>query len=147
VLKLGDFTSSPEKRVLLDQETMKRYFAAYEKELNTPFLLDEKKPLLAPPLLPPGQALGAGAARRRALGAGPAAMLIAVAYDIPDNRRRTHLAQVLEDFGRRVLGFRLRVPVDGRPDGGDATADPRRDRRAGRRRVDLPDLRRGRTAG
>jgi len=29
-------------------------------------------------------------------------MLIAVAYDIPDNRRRTKLAEHLENFGRRV---------------------------------------------
>lgn len=29
-------------------------------------------------------------------------MLIAVAYDIPDDRRRTKLATLLEDYGRRV---------------------------------------------
>jgi len=29
-------------------------------------------------------------------------MLIAVAYDIPDDRRRTKLAEHLENFGRRV---------------------------------------------
>jgi CRISPR-associated protein Cas2 len=29
-------------------------------------------------------------------------MLIAVAYDVPDDRRRTRLAKVLEDFGHRV---------------------------------------------
>ena len=29
-------------------------------------------------------------------------MLIAVAYDIPDDRRRTKLSEHLENFGRRV---------------------------------------------
>lgn len=29
-------------------------------------------------------------------------MLILVSYDIPDDRRRTHLAHTLKDFGERV---------------------------------------------
>ena len=41
VLGAEDFTSSPQGGVYLDHDAKKRYFAAYEAELETPFAADE----------------------------------------------------------------------------------------------------------
>jgi CRISP-associated protein Cas1 len=38
-LKADDFTSSPDKGVLLRRESLKRFFPAFEKEVTTPFAL------------------------------------------------------------------------------------------------------------
>lgn len=39
-LRQDDFASSPEEGVLLRRDAMKRFFAAWEKELATPFSID-----------------------------------------------------------------------------------------------------------
>ena len=41
VLKASDFTSSPQGGVYLGHEAKKRYFAAYESEIEAPFAADE----------------------------------------------------------------------------------------------------------
>ncbi len=51
---------------------------------------------------PPGRAPGPRAPGRRALPRLPLPMLITVSYDIRDNRRRTKVAEALENYGRRV---------------------------------------------
>ena len=42
VLQADDFTTSEEKGCLLTKEALKRYFAAYEKELTTPFAAEDE---------------------------------------------------------------------------------------------------------
>ena len=40
ILDADDFRSTPEGGVLLKKESMKKFFPAYEKEVNTPLSLD-----------------------------------------------------------------------------------------------------------
>lgn len=42
VLKAADFTSTPERGVVLEREALKRYFVEYEKELNASVALGEE---------------------------------------------------------------------------------------------------------
>src|SRR6185436_13646804 len=54
------------------------------------------------PLPPPSRAAGSYSGPGRSLSRVSVAMLILVSYDIPDDRRRTKLANALKDFGERV---------------------------------------------
>lgn len=67
ILKVVDFTATPEKGTVLSREALKRYFVEYEKELNARRTDRRRKYVVAAAFSPPGRALGAGAGGRRFL--------------------------------------------------------------------------------